>query len=171
APRAAWTGGGRVANARLLGLQSPRRARCASGAHPRVTRPRAPPGPDALAGSRNGAGPWRVGMRVALRLLTVLVASLVVASAWGQLSPAVPPAGSDVLETLRPGGHVVVFRHGATHLDQADTDPLNFDNVTAQRQLNDKGRADAQAVGDALRAAGVKFGKAYSSRFFRAVET
>src|SRR5262249_21362904 len=59
-------------------------------------RPRAPPGPDALAGSRNGAGPWRVSMRVALRLLAVLVAGLLVASAWGQQSPATQPATPDV---------------------------------------------------------------------------
>jgi hypothetical protein len=26
-----------------------------------------------------------------------------------------------------------VFRHGATHADQADTDPLNLDNVAKQR--------------------------------------
>jgi len=110
-------------------------------------------------------------MRVALRLLAVLIACLVVASAWGQQSPATQSAASGILEALRPGGHVIVVRHGATYLDQADTDPLNFDNIPAQRQLTDKGRADAQAVGDVLRAAGVKIGKAYSSRYFRAVET
>ena len=72
---------------------------------------------------------------------------------------------------LRGGGYVIVFRHGATHPDQADTDPLNPANVTKQRQLNDKGRADAKAVGDALKVAGVPIGKSYSSRFQRAVET
>jgi broad specificity phosphatase PhoE len=50
---------------------------------------------------------------------------------------------------LRAGGYVVVFRHGATHTDQADTDPLNLDNVAKQRPLNDKGRADAKTVGEA----------------------
>jgi len=64
-----------------------------------------------------------------------------------------------------------VFRHGATNADQADPEPLNLDIVTAQRQLSDKGRADAKAVGDAFRAAGVPIGKSYSSRFYRAVET
>ena len=33
------------------------------------------------------------------------------------------------------------------------------------------GRADAKAVGEAFRGAGVPIGKSYSSRFFRAVET
>ncbi|HEV8692294.1 MAG TPA: hypothetical protein VGQ91_18460, partial [Ideonella sp.] len=28
-------------------------------------------------------------------------------------------------ETLKAGGYVIVFRHGATNRDQADTDPLN----------------------------------------------
>jgi len=78
-------------------------------------------------------------MKVALHALVVLVAG----SASGQQAPAV----LDVLEKLRAGGYVIVFRHGATHPDQADTDPMNLDNVASQRQLNDKGRADAHAVG------------------------
>ena len=27
---------------------------------------------------------------------------------------------------MKQGGYVIVFRHGATNRDQADTDPLNF---------------------------------------------
>jgi broad specificity phosphatase PhoE len=72
---------------------------------------------------------------------------------------------------MRAGGYVIVVRHGATHADQADTDPFNLDNVAKQRQLNDKGRADARALGEVFKRAGVPIGRAYSSRFFRAVET
>jgi phosphohistidine phosphatase SixA len=106
-------------------------------------------------------------MAMAVRALPVLVVALLVGSAWGQPSPSV----TDILETLRGGGYIIVFRHGATHPDQADTDPLNLDNVAKQRQLNDKGRADAKAVGEVFKAAGVPIGKSYSSRFKRAVET
>src|SRR5215468_11113152 len=106
-------------------------------------------------------------MRIALRGLALLVAVLVVGPAWGQS----PPAAGDILKLLRGGGYVIVFRHGATHADQADTDPLNLDNVAKQRQLNDKGRADAKAVGEAFKSAGVPIGRTVSSRFFRAVET
>ena len=74
-------------------------------------------------------------------------------------------------QALRAGGHIIVVRHGATHADQADTDPLNLDNVAKQRQLNDKGRADARAFGDVLKQSGVPIGKVSSSRFQRAVET
>jgi phosphohistidine phosphatase SixA len=106
-------------------------------------------------------------MRMVLGAIATLVASLLVVPAWSQDAAVV----ADVLKVLRGGGHVIVVRHGATHSDQADTDPLNLDNVTKQRQLNDKGRADAKAVGEALKAAGVPIGKCYSSRFYRAVET
>ena len=92
------------------------------------------------------------------------------------LLTAIPADGQDakvgeILAKLREGGHVIVVRHGATHADQADTDPLNLDNVAKQRQLNDKGREDARMLGQVLKTAGVPIGKAYTSRFQRAVET
>lgn len=104
-------------------------------------------------------------MKRILASLAVLV-GLLVSPAFSQTV-----APMEVLKTLRIGGYVIVVRHGATHADQADTDPLNLDNVARQRQLNDQGRADARVVGDVFRAAGVPIGKSYSSRFFRAVET
>jgi phosphohistidine phosphatase SixA len=106
-------------------------------------------------------------MAIAIRSLAVLFIGLVFGSAWGQSSPS----GADVLEALRGGGYIIVVRHGATHADQADTDPLNLEKVAKQRQLNDKGRADAKALGEIFKAAGVPIGKSYSSRFNRAVET
>src|SRR6201997_5882482 len=77
----------------------------------------------------------------------------------------------EIAQALRAGGLVMVVRHGATFPDQADTDPLNFDNIAAQRNLNDKGKALAKAFGDALRQAGVPIGKVYTSKYNRAYET
>src|SRR5882724_9908372 len=106
-------------------------------------------------------------MRTMLGAIATLMLGLLVGPAWSQEAAVV----ADLLKALGGGGHVIVVRHGATHADQADTDPLNLDNVAKQRQLNDKGRADARAFGEAFRAAGVPIGKCYSSRFQRAVET
>jgi len=78
---------------------------------------------------------------------------------------------NNVVQALRAGGIVIVVRHGATFADQADTDPLNFDNLAAQRNLNDKGKALAKAFGDALRQSGVPIGKVYTSKYKRAYET
>jgi len=78
---------------------------------------------------------------------------------------------ANLIQALRAGGFVIVVRHGATFPDQADTDPLNFDNITAQRNLNDKGKALAKAFGDAIRQAGVPVGQVYTSKYNRAYET
>ena len=72
---------------------------------------------------------------------------------------------------MKQGGHVIVFRHGATHRDQADTDPLNHDNVAKQRLLSERGKEVAKQVGDSFRRLGIPLGKVYTSRFNRAVET
>jgi phosphohistidine phosphatase SixA len=77
----------------------------------------------------------------------------------------------DIAQILRTGGLVIVLRHGATFPDKADTDPLIFDNVAAQRNLNDKGKALAKAFGDALRQVGAPVGKVYTSKYNRAYET
>jgi hypothetical protein len=72
---------------------------------------------------------------------------------------------------LRQGGHVIVFRHGATHTDQADTDPLNLSNIAKQRQLNDNGRALARSIGESMRKLKIPVGQVTTSMFNRAVET
>jgi broad specificity phosphatase PhoE len=82
-----------------------------------------------------------------------------------------PAAADDLGQALRAGGLVMVVRHGATFPDQADTDPLNFDNIETQRNLNDKGKVLAKDFGDALRQAGVPVGKVYTSKYNRAYET
>jgi hypothetical protein len=78
---------------------------------------------------------------------------------------------SDVANALRVGGLVILLRHGATFPDQADTDPFHPDNIAAQRNLNDKGKALAKTFGDALRQIGAPVGKVYTSLFNRAYET
>jgi broad specificity phosphatase PhoE len=85
--------------------------------------------------------------------------------------PAAAAGKNDIAQELRAGGLVIVVRHGATFPDQADTDPLNFDNIVAQRNLNDKGKALAKSFGDSLRQARVPVGKVYTSKYNRAYET
>jgi len=74
-------------------------------------------------------------------------------------------------QALRTGGYVILVRHGATHSNQADTDPFTFADVAKQRNLNDKGKQLAKAFGEAIRAARVPVGKVYTSKFNRAYET
>jgi phosphohistidine phosphatase SixA len=80
-------------------------------------------------------------------------------------------ANKDIAQMLRAGGFIIVVRHGATFPNQADTDPLNFDHIAAQRNLNDKGKVLAKAFGDAVRRVGIPVGKVYTSKYNRAYET
>jgi phosphohistidine phosphatase SixA len=104
------------------------------------------------------------------RSVTALAALLGLSAMLGMGQPAAAD-DKDIAQALRAGGLVIVVRHGATFPDQADTDPLNFDNIAAQRNLNDKGKALAKAFGDALRRLHVPVGKVYTSKYNRAYET
>lgn len=103
--------------------------------------------------------------------IAAVVASVSLFAAFAMAASAARADDKDIAQALRAGGLVLVVRHGATFPDQADTDPLNFDNIAAQRNLNDKGKALAKAFGDALRQAGVPIGKVYTSKYNRAYET
>src|SRR5215468_6782845 len=106
------------------------------------------------------------------RTVAALVASFSLLAVPGFATPGRAAGDSiNLVQALRAGGLVIVVRHGATFPDQADTDPLNFDNISAQRNLNDKGRALAKAFGDALRQVGIPVGKVYTSKYNRAYET
>jgi phosphohistidine phosphatase SixA len=103
-----------------------------------------------------------------MRLLSItLLALAYISPAHAQIDPGLMEAA----KALRGGGHVIVFRHGATHADQADTDPLNPTNIDKQRQLNDQGRALARAIGEAMRKLQIPVGQVVTSQFNRAVET
>ena len=108
------------------------------------------------------------------RRTVTLAASIGLSAILGVAMPAAPAATADhqdIAQALRAGGLVIVVRHGATFPDQADTDPLNFDNIAAQRNLNDKGKVLAKEFGAALRQAGVPVGAVYTSKYNRAYET
>jgi len=101
--------------------------------------------------------------------LALLCAVLGFLPAAANSQPATSQA--DAISALRKGGHVIVFRHGATHNDQADTDPLNISNVTKQRQLNDDGRALAKSIGESMRKLRIPVSLVQTSQFQRAVDT
>ena len=104
------------------------------------------------------------------RTVVALAIFLGVSATLGMRAPAAAD-DQDIAQVLRAGGLVIVVRHGATFPDQADTDPLNFDNIAAQRNLDDKGKTLAKAFGDALRLVRAPVGKVYTSRYNRAYET
>jgi hypothetical protein len=103
-----------------------------------------------------------------MRILHVICAALLLL--LGD-SPSSAADSRDVISALKQGGYVLVFRHGATDDSQKDIYPFDFDDMKAQRQLNDKGREMARQIGAAIRKLGVPVGEVYTSRLNRAVET
>ena len=102
----------------------------------------------------------------------LFVAAFIVVAGWFTLPLRAQSVDlGDLIGKLRQGGHVIVMRHGGTNRDQADTDPLNLDNVVQQRQLSESGRDTARQVGAAWHKLGIPLGTVYTSRFNRAVET
>jgi len=105
-------------------------------------------------------------MKRGLQFIWVAMLAVVAVSASAQTTDA-----KAIAAELKNGGYVIVMRHGATNRDQADTDPLNPDNVAKQRLLSEKGREQAKQVGEAFKKLGIPVGTVYTSKFYRAVET
>jgi phosphohistidine phosphatase SixA len=74
------------------------------------------------------------------------------------------------LDALRSGGHVALMRH-AEAPGTADPPGFRLDDCATQRNLSDKGRTDAAAVGVRLRRERARIEKILSSPWCRCRET
>ena len=77
---------------------------------------------------------------------------------------------ADLIKRMKAGGHVLMIRHA---LAPGSGDPANFQigNCATQRNLNDRGREQARAIGKWLRSKGVTSSRVYSSQWCRCLET
>jgi phosphohistidine phosphatase SixA len=72
---------------------------------------------------------------------------------------------------LRQGAHVALMRHADAPGGAGDPPGFRLDDCTTQRNLSDRGREDAKAVGERLRNEGAAVGKLVSSPWCRCVDT
>jgi phosphohistidine phosphatase SixA len=77
---------------------------------------------------------------------------------------------AQLIASLKQGGYVLVFRHTATDDSQKDVYPFKFDDMSAQRQLSEKGRDTARQIGAAVKAFAIPIGDVFTSPLNRAVE-
>jgi phosphohistidine phosphatase SixA len=80
-------------------------------------------------------------------------------------------APAQLLAELRKGGYVLYFRHTSTDFSQNDAKMKGYDDCHNQRNLIDKGRAEARAVGAAIRELRIPVERVLTSPFCRTVET
>lgn len=106
-----------------------------------------------------------------LRLM--LVANLFSGAAFAQNSDVL--SDDALIEALMRGGYNLYVRHAATEWSQSDTIRKHGDWTSCDpkkvRQLSDKGRSDARAVGQAIKSLGIRLARVYSSPYCRTVET
>jgi phosphohistidine phosphatase SixA len=98
---------------------------------------------------------------------------LAFATILGLIGPTAARAADtgQLVSDLKQGGYVIVFRHVETDESQKDIYPFKFDDMSAQRQLSDKGRETARQIGRQLVVFKVPIGQIYTSKLNRAVET
>ena len=77
---------------------------------------------------------------------------------------------AEMIETMKSGGHILMIRHA---LAPGTGDPANFriGDCSTQRNLDDRGRNQARAIGDWLRSNGITAARVYSSQWCRCLET
>jgi phosphohistidine phosphatase SixA len=104
---------------------------------------------------------------VAAGLLLVLVTAC---GAGDEPETVRPLVGTELVEALRDGGHVLYLRHTRTPEDGVD-EPGSLGDCSRQRALDDAGRADARELGVALRELDVPVGEVRASPYCRTVDT
>ena len=106
--------------------------------------------------------------------LTLLLCALPVTGALAQSRNSEPlrdlPA-AELLQELRKGGYILYFRHTATDFSKNDDAMTSFEDCASQRNLTESGRAQARAIGEAIRALAIPVGKVIASPYCRTVET
>ena len=81
------------------------------------------------------------------------------------------PAAADTLGALRGGGLVIFLRHAETGPPHPDSATAVIGDCTTQRDLNETGRAQARAIGEAIRDLGIPVSAVLASPFCRTMET
>lgn len=76
-----------------------------------------------------------------------------------------------ILAELKRGGYVIYFRHTSTDFGQNDSQSKSFDDCAHQRNLTDKGRAEARTIGAAVQALKLPVAKVVASPMCRTMET
>jgi phosphohistidine phosphatase SixA len=103
--------------------------------------------------------------------------ALALAIMLGMGGPVPPTAAQELtraaFDGMKPGGFVVVVRHGKTNASPAfpeDKSPLDLSNCSDQVMLSEAGQDQARAIGMAFKNANIPVGKVLASGYCRAID-
>ena len=89
----------------------------------------------------------------------------------GTAEVAVADDAADAWKALRAGGHVALMRHADAPGGFGDPPGFRVEDCATQRNLSEKGRADAAKIGSRLKREGIAFEKILSSPWCRCIDT
>jgi phosphohistidine phosphatase SixA len=113
-------------------------------------------------------------IRSARQLFCAVYVLIVALLAHAQEPSALPVrdlAPRELVAMLRSGGLILYFRHTSTDFGQSDEAMTSFDDCAKQRNLTDKGRDEARAIGATIKELAIPIGAVLSSPFCRTTET
>jgi len=84
---------------------------------------------------------------------------------------AVADDAANAWKALRSGGHVALMRHADAPGSAGDPPGFRVEDCATQRNLSEKGRADAEKIGSRIKREGIAFEKILSSPWCRCVDT
>jgi len=109
--------------------------------------------------------PFLMGDRLhAMKHFLLAVVFLFQLAAWAQPDAA-------LLAELRRGGYVLYIRHTSTDFGQNDAKMTGYEDCANQRNLTDKGRQEARAVGEHIKRLKIPVGRVLASPYCRTMET
>ncbi len=98
----------------------------------------------------------RVSLGIALAALACLT--------WAEPDPA-------LVQRLREGGYVLYMRHASTDMSRNDSGMSSYEDCENQRNLTDKGREEARAIGAHIERLRIPIGDVLASPYCRTMET
>jgi phosphohistidine phosphatase SixA len=110
-------------------------------------------------------------MLIGVRALLAFALLGALAGCGGSDGAASPTGPLEVVDLLHDGGYVVFLRHAATDHSQKDRLGVPLTDCGGQRNLNDAGRAQARAIGEAWRALELPVGDVLASGYCRTRQT
>src|SRR5213078_3088322 len=111
---------------------------------------------------------WAQVVRLGIgRCMTLMVGVVLIAA-----RAATADDSEEAWAALVKGGHVALVRHGSAPPGYGGDPPgFKIDDCATQRNMDERGRAQARAVGEAFRQHGVAVDKILSSPWCRCLET
>lgn len=110
-----------------------------------------------------------------MRRLALLAVVLLAGCGSASVDPSLVQRGSlgpvELVRELKAGGLVVFLRHTASDRSRDDDPIVDLDDCATQRNLIDKGRAQARTIGEAFRALEIPVGDVRASEYCRTRQT